>query len=148
MGARFERGMACAVLAMLFSPCAISHANAPGLAPEAAIAMGEASYYADRFAGKRTASGEAYDPSDFTAAHRSLPFGTRVRVTDVASGRSVVVRINDRGPWGKGRLIDVSRAAANEIGLARRGRGTVSLALAEDDAAGASPDTSPDTSKD
>lgn len=119
--------------AMLLSPCAISHANAPGLAPEAAIATGEASYYADRFAGKRTASGEAYDPRDFTAAHRSLPFGTRVRVTDVQSGRSVVVRINDRGPWGKERLIDISRAAANEIGLARRGRGTVSLALAQDD---------------
>ena len=133
MGARFERGLAIAMAAMLLSPCAISHANAPGLAPEAAIATGEASYYADRFAGKRTASGEAYDPRDFTAAHRSLPFGTRVRVTDVASGRSVVVRINDRGPWGKERLIDISRAAANEIGLARRGRGTVSLALAQDD---------------
>lgn len=144
MGARFERGMAFAVAAMLLSPCAISHANAPGLAPEAAIATGEASYYADRFAGKRTASGEAYDPSDFTAAHRSLPFGTRVRVTDVETGRSVIVRINDRGPWGKGRLIDVSRAAAKEIGLARRGRGTVSIALAENEA----PRTSPETSED
>lgn len=140
MGARFERGMAFAVAAMLLSPCAISHANAPGLAPAAAIATGEASYYADRFAGKRTASGEAYDPSDFTAAHRSLPFGTHVRVTDVANGRSVVVRINDRGPWGKGRLIDISRAAANEIGLARRGRGIVSLALAEEEKAEAGQD--------
>lgn len=140
MGARFERGMAFAVAAMLLSPCAISHANAPGLAPAAAIATGEASYYADRFAGKRTASGEAYDPSDFTAAHRSLPFGTHVRVTDVASGRSVVVRINDRGPWGKGRLIDISRAAANEIGLARQGRGIVSLALAEEEEAEAGQD--------
>jgi rare lipoprotein A len=119
---------------MLLSPCAISRANAPGLAPAAAIATGEASYYADRFAGKRTASGEAYDPSDFTAAHRSLPFGTRVRVTNAASGRSVVVRINDRGPWDKSRLIDISRAAASEIGLVRRGRGTVSLALAEEEA--------------
>ena len=140
MGARFERGMAFAVAAMLLSPCAISHANAPGLAPAAAIATGEASYYADRFAGRRTASGEAYDPSDFTAAHRSLPFGTRVRVTDISSGRSVVVRINDRGPWDKGRLIDMSRAAANEIGLARRGRGTVSLALAEAEEAEAGQD--------
>ena len=140
MGARFERGMAFAVAAMLLSPCAISHANAPGLAPAAAIATGEASYYADRFAGRRTASGEAYDPSDFTAAHRSLPFGTRVRVTDIGSGRSVVVRINDRGPWDKGLLIDISRAAANEIGLARRGRGTVSLALAEAEEAEAGQD--------
>ncbi|MCH7863041.1 septal ring lytic transglycosylase RlpA family protein [Sphingomonas sp. NPDC092331] len=132
--------MAFAVAAMLLSPCAISHANAPGLARAAAIATGEASYYADRFAGRRTASGEAYDPSDFTAAHRSLPFGTRVRVTDIGSGRSVVVRINDRGPWDKGRLIDISRAAANEIGLARRGRGTVSLALAEEEEAEAGQD--------
>ncbi|MBN8810476.1 MAG: hypothetical protein BGP17_21765 [Sphingomonas sp. 67-41] len=140
MGARSERGMAFAVAAMLLSPCAISHANAPGLAPAAAIATGEASYYADRFAGKRTASGEAYDPSDFTAAHRSLPFGTRVRVTNAASGRSVVVRINDRGPWDKSRLIDISRAAASEIGLVRRGRGTVSLALAEEEEAEAGQD--------
>ena len=140
MGARSERGMAFAVAAMLLSSCAISHANAPGLAPAAAIATGEASYYADRFAGKRTASGEAYDPSDFTAAHRSLPFGTRVRVTNAASGRSVVVRINDRGPWDKSRLIDISRAAASEIGLVRRGRGTVSLALAEEEEAEAGQD--------
>jgi rare lipoprotein A len=140
MGARSERGMAFAVAALLLSPCALSHANAPGLAPAAAIATGEASYYADRFAGRRTASGETYDPSDFTAAHRSLPFGTRVRVTDAASGRSVVVRINDRGPWDKSRLIDISRAAASEIGLVRRGRGTVSLALAEEEEADAGQD--------
>ncbi|WP_137863710.1 MULTISPECIES: septal ring lytic transglycosylase RlpA family protein [unclassified Sphingomonas] len=132
--------MAFAVAALLLSPCALSHANAPGLAPAAAIATGEASYYADRFAGRRTASGETYDPSDFTAAHRSLPFGTRVRVTDAASGRSVVVRINDRGPWDKSRLIDISRAAASEIGLVRRGRGTVSLALAEEEEADAGQD--------
>lgn len=100
-----------------------SHARAPGLE----IATGMASYYADRFSGKPTASGEAYDPEDFTAAHRTLPFGTRLRVTDVASGRSVVVRVNDRGPWGGNRLIDISRAAARELGLIRRGHGQVQL---------------------
>lgn len=97
-------------------------------APWLDVTTGTASYYADRFTGKPTASGEAYDPEDFTAAHRSLPFGTRVRVTDVETGRSVIVRVNDRGPWGReGRLIDLSRAAAREIGLIQRGHGAVEL---------------------
>jgi len=109
--------------------CTASHARAPGLD----IATGVASYYADRFAGKPTASGEAYDPEAFTAAHRTLPFGTRVRVTDMASGRNVVVRINDRGPWGGERIIDISRAAARKLGLIRRGHGAVRLTAAEDD---------------
>jgi rare lipoprotein A len=64
-----------------------------------------------------------------TAAHRTLPFGTMVRVTNPATGRSVVVRINDRGPFTKGRMIDVSRAAAEELGLIARGHATVELAL-------------------
>jgi len=103
--------------------CTASHARAPTLD----ITTGTASYYADRFTGKPTASGEAYDPEDFTAAHRSLPFGTHVRVTDMASGRSVIVRVNDRGPWGNGRIIDISRAAARELGLLQRGHGEVQL---------------------
>ncbi|RYE03285.1 MAG: septal ring lytic transglycosylase RlpA family protein [Sphingomonadales bacterium] len=104
--------------------CSAAYARAPWLE----ITTGTASYYADRFSGKPTASGEAYDPEDFTAAHRSLPFGTRVRVTDMQNGRSVIVRINDRGPWGRGgRLIDVSRAAARELGLIQRGHGSVQL---------------------
>lgn len=104
-----------------------SHARAPGVDAELATTMGTASYYADRFTGKRTASGEAYDPEDFTAAHRTLPFGTRVRVTDLENGHSVIVRVNDRGPWGNDRLIDISRAAARELGLIRRGHGQVQL---------------------
>lgn len=88
-----------------------------------------ASYYGKAFAGKRTASGEAFDPSDLTAAHRTLPFGSRVRVTDLSSGRSVVVRINDRGPFTRGRLIDVSQAAAHELNLIRRGHGMVRISL-------------------
>lgn len=67
-----------------------------------------------------------------TAAHRTLPFGSLVRVTNVANGRSVVVRINDRGPFSAGRMIDVSRAAADELGLVARGHGTVELALIAD----------------
>jgi peptidoglycan lytic transglycosylase len=65
----------------------------------------------------RTASGERYDQNEYTAAHRSLPFGTRVRVTNLKNGRSVTVRINDRGPFGQGRIIDLSRAAARSIDM-------------------------------
>lgn len=91
------------------------------------LGTGVASFYADRFNGQRTASGERFDNQDYTAAHRTLPFGTRVRVTNPATGASVVVRINDRGPFTRGRLIDVSRVAAEELGLVQRGHGTVQL---------------------
>ncbi len=88
---------------------------------------GRASYYATKFHGRRTASGETFDMHAMTAAHRSLPFGTRVRVTDLHSCRSVVVRINDRGPFAKGRVIDLSYAAANELGFRRRGTTAVDI---------------------
>jgi rare lipoprotein A len=105
-------------------------AEAPASAPqETVIGRGSASYYAARFHGRRTASGETFDNRDMTAAHRSLPFGTRVRVTNPATGASVVVRINDRGPFTRGRMIDVSRAAAEELGLIARGHAEVELAL-------------------
>ncbi|WP_320171228.1 septal ring lytic transglycosylase RlpA family protein [Maridesulfovibrio sp.] len=77
---------------------------------------GKASYYADKFQGRSTASGEPYDKNAMTGAHRKLPFGTRVRVTNTANGKSVIVRINDRGPFTKGRVIDLSRAAFSSIG--------------------------------
>jgi rare lipoprotein A len=99
---------------------------------ETVVGRGSASYYASKFNGRRTASGERFDSTSLTAAHRTLPFGSLVRVTNVASGKSVVVRINDRGPFSHGRMIDVSRAAAEEIGLVSRGHGTVELALIED----------------
>ena len=92
------------------------------------IGSGVASWYGPKFAGRRTASGERFDPSEMTAAHRTLPFGTRVRVTN-AAGKSVVVRINDRGPFHGGRVIDLSQAAAAELGLVRAGSGRVELAL-------------------
>jgi rare lipoprotein A len=93
------------------------------------IGAGEASYYADRFAGQSTASGEPYDPAELTAAHRSLPFGSRVLVTNEQTGRSVVVTINDRGPFHRGRVIDLSRAAARRIGIVQQGSGAVNLSL-------------------
>jgi rare lipoprotein A len=88
---------------------------------------GGASYYAAKFEGRRTASGEPYRGSAMTAAHRTLPFGTRVRVTSERTGRSVVVRINDRGPFHTRRVIDLSRTAASRLGMLRRGRDTVRL---------------------
>jgi rare lipoprotein A len=83
--------------------------------------VGEASYYADKFAGRTTANGETFDPSEMTAAHPSLPFDTRVRVTRVETGESVTVRINDRGPYADDRIIDLSEAAAQEIGMIHEG---------------------------
>lgn len=95
------------------------------------MGRGSASYYAARFDGRRTASGERFDNANLTAAHRTLPFGTLVRVTNVTTSKSVIVRINDRGPFSAGRMIDVSRAAAEELGLVARGHGTVELAVIE-----------------
>jgi rare lipoprotein A len=80
------------------------------------IASGKASFYADKYHGRTTASGERFDQQAMTAAHRTLPFGTRVKVTHVRNGKSVIVRINDRGPFVKGRIIDLSRAAFSRIG--------------------------------
>ncbi|MVW74719.1 septal ring lytic transglycosylase RlpA family protein [Pseudomonas sp. R-22-3w-18] len=82
---------------------------------------GKASYYGDRHHGNKTASGERFDQHALTAAHRSLPFGTRVRVTNMSNDKSVVVRINDRGPFVRGRIIDVSRAAAERLDMLRAG---------------------------
>ena len=94
---------------------------------------GMASYYGNELAGNRTASGERFDPRGLTAAHRTLPFGSMVRVTNMSNGDSVIVRINDRGPFSRGRVIDVSHAAAKEIGMHRSGTARVKLALLTDD---------------
>lgn len=95
------------------------------------IGSGVASYYGKRFHGRRTASGERFDMHAMTAAHRTLPFGTLVEVTNPKNGKTVTVRINDRGPFAHGRTIDLSRAAASEIGLVNRGHGMVELAVLE-----------------
>ncbi|MGA9582234.1 MAG: septal ring lytic transglycosylase RlpA family protein [Allosphingosinicella sp.] len=94
-----------------------------------AIGHGIASYYGTELAGNRTASGERFNPNGLTAAHRTLPLGTRLRVTNVANGRSVVVRVNDRGPFVGKRLIDVSLGAAREIQMIRSGTAQVRLEL-------------------
>ncbi len=91
------------------------------------VAEGKASYYSSHFHGRKTASGESFNYRYFTAAHRSLPFGTSVRVINLENGKNVVVRINDRGPHLKGRIIDVSPAAAKEIGLFGNGTATVRI---------------------
>ena len=91
--------------------------------------QGTASWYGSKFHGRATASGEIFNKNEFTAAHKSLPFGTKVKVTFLRTGRSVMVRINDYGPHVGGRIIDLSKAAAEEIGLRPHGLGTVKLEL-------------------
>lgn len=92
---------------------------------------GLASYYAHEFHGRTTSSGERYDMYALTAAHRSLPFNTRVRVTNLENERSVEVRINDRGPFKEGRVIDLSLKAAMEIGLIAKGTAPVRIEILE-----------------
>lgn len=95
--------------------------------PPVLLASGTASWYADRFHGRLTANGERYDREELTAAHRSLPFGTRLCVRSRANGRMVVVRVNDRGPFTPGRIIDLSRAAAEVLGMTGLGIKPVEL---------------------
>ena len=87
--------------------------------------VGLASWYGRKFHGKRTASGEVFNQEHFTAAHPTLPWGSRVKVINLDNGKSVDVRINDRGPFKRGRIIDVSRAAAKALGMVGRGITTV-----------------------
>ena len=87
----------------------------------ALIGSGKASYYGNRHHNKLTASGERFDQHSLTAAHRTLPFGTKVRVINTGNGKSVVVRINDRGPFVRGRIIDLSKAAFESIASTRTG---------------------------
>ena len=85
------------------------------------ISTGVVSWYGDKFHGRKTASGEKYDKHELTAAHKSLPFGTKVKVTNIRNGKSVVVEINDRGPYAKSRVLDLSQAAFSEIGHTNTG---------------------------
>jgi rare lipoprotein A len=93
------------------------------------LGTGEASYYGREFMGSRTANGEKFDPNAMTAAHRTIAFGTRVRVTNLSNSKDVIVRVNDRGPWKKSRIIDISYAAAKQIGMHRSGTAKVRLNL-------------------
>ncbi|MBU0554047.1 septal ring lytic transglycosylase RlpA family protein [Myxococcota bacterium] len=107
-----------ALVALLFSLCACGGPHA---------LEGEASWYGPGLHGNKTASGERFNMNAMTAAHRTLPFGSRVRVTYPKTGRAVIVRINDRGPYGGGRIIDLSKAAAKRLGLIKAGVGEVEL---------------------
>lgn len=105
--------------------------DTPDIAPLGGAERGRASYYGDEFEGRRTASGERYDGDAMTAAHRTLPFGTRVRVTNLDNGKSVEVVVNDRGPHRAGRVIDLSRHAAEELGMMRAGTARVAVEVVD-----------------
>lgn len=102
---------------LLFSVCAVS----------GQVEKGQASFYADKFEGRPTASGEKYVHSELTAAHKTLPFGTLLKVTNVKNNRSVVVRVNDRGPFVKGRVVDLSLSAARKLGFEEQGLAKVTV---------------------
>ncbi len=126
-GRRAAAPLAVAVLTVILAACgAVGGGGQP--AP-AVFEEGVASWYGPGFEGRRTASGETFDPDALTAAHRRLPFGTRVRVINVDNGRDVVVRINDRGPARSDRILDVSAAAARALGMVRAGTARVQLVI-------------------
>ena len=112
-------GFSLAVLALAAAGCASTRPSRATTTPPApgTRVVGFASWYGQRHQGRATASGEAFDMTKLTAAHRTMPFGTRLRVTNVENGRSVVVRVNDRGPWVDDRVLDVSLAAARALGM-------------------------------
>jgi rare lipoprotein A len=113
------------------TPVAPAAVTAPAVAPAAGM-EGLAAYYSRRLDGRQTASGEVFDQTKLTAAHPTLPFGTMVKVTNTRNNRSVVVRINDRGPKHAGRVIDLSRAAASKLGMLRSGLAPVKLEVVKD----------------
>ncbi|UWU79347.1 septal ring lytic transglycosylase RlpA family protein [Bradyrhizobium huanghuaihaiense] len=104
-------------------PRPISRARVPDGEARRTASHGLASFYSDT----ETASGEKFDKNELTAAHRSLPFGTKLRVTDVSSGRFVTVRVNDRGPFVRGRVVDISPSAAEALGMVDKGLANVRL---------------------
>ena len=120
MTRRFSTAVAAAVLGCTLG---ITTASAEDAKP---LGKGVASWYGPGFHGKKTANGERFNTHTLTAAHKTLPFGTKVRVTNETTGKSVVVRINDRGPYAHGRVIDLSKAAAEAVGIS----GTAQVTLA------------------
>src|SRR5882757_4499315 len=92
---------------------------------------GKASFYADKFEGRMTASGEKYKHARLTAAHKTLPFGTKVKVTNIANNQSVLVVINDRGPYAEGRIIDLSKTAAEKLGFVSKGLADVAIEVVD-----------------
>jgi len=113
--------LACLVAAILLSvPPVVAHAQ-----------EGKASWYGPGFQGRLTASGERFDTNDYTAAHKTIPFGSTVRVENLENGKWLVVRINDRGPFVKGRILDVSFAAAEYLGILKKGTASVRISSNE-----------------
>lgn len=114
-------------------------AGGPGMGgpyePAAYDETGLAGWYGAELEGERTASGEPFDPDGMTAAHRTLPLGTMVEVTSVANGRNVVLRVNDRGPYHRKRIIDISRAAADRLGISGVGAVRVRMLPGADEGA-------------
>lgn len=104
-------GAACLLMMALLVGCS----STPNSSASGHSDTGQASYYGNEFHGRKTANGERFDQGKLTAAHRSLPFGTRVKVTNTQNGKTVVVRVNDRGPFVKGRIIDLSSSAFRSI---------------------------------
>lgn len=98
-----------------------------GQSPAAGNQCGSASWYGPGFHGRTAASGEKFNQNAMTAAHKSLPFGTKVKVTNQKTGKSITVKINDRGPYHGGRIIDLSKAAASQLGIVQAGTGKVCL---------------------
>jgi rare lipoprotein A len=107
-------------------PAAPAQAPAAATAPAAGAETGLAAVYSDKLNGRKTASGERYDRNALTAAHKTLPFGTRVKVTHTKNQKTVTVRINDRGPFQAGRILDLSTAAAKVLGIGAKGMADVS----------------------
>lgn len=103
----------------------------PKARPEGFTQRGSASWYGKEFEGKKTASGERFDADDMTAAHRKLPLGTKVEVTNLENGKSVEVEVNDRGPYAKGRIIDLSKAAAKKLDMTHDGTAQVQIEVTE-----------------
>ena len=130
IGCTIARALAVSafVLAVaLLVGCASGGRSSSGGDRHGATTTGVASYYAHKYHGRATASGERFDMNAMTAAHRTLPFGTRVRVTNRNNGKSVLVRINDRGPFAKGRVIDLSLGAAKKLAMVDAGLAKVEL---------------------
>ena len=103
-------------MVLLLSAC-----HRKSIAGASGTETGMASYYAESYNGKKTANGEIYNSSELTAAHKKLPFGTKVKVTNLSNGKTVKVRVNDRGPYVAGRIIDLTRAAAKKIDMVSAG---------------------------
>lgn len=132
--ARIGVPTACTLASLLFQGCTLvggpsSSPTSPVERPAAWTETGMASWYGDPFHGRQTASGETYDMNDLTGAHRTLPFGTRLRVQNLDNGRSVTIRVNDRGPFAKERILDVSRKAAQDLGMIGPGTARVRITV-------------------